>query len=62
MCNLFLTLKSFLQLTIESRRMAHDLEDLNARNNLFNDDKVLESIETSFKQFHAFLDLLRDAG
>lgn len=26
------------------------------------DDEVLESIESSFTKFHAFLDLLKDAG
>lgn len=26
------------------------------------DEAVLESIEKSFRKFHAFLDLLRDAG
>ena len=50
------------QLTVESRRVQNELEDVLARASLFDDDKVLESIETSFKQFHAFLDLLRDAG
>lgn len=29
---------------------------------VLDDDKVLESIEASFKQFHQFLDLLREAG
>lgn len=28
----------------------------------FEDDAVLESIESSFTKFHAFLDLLKDAG
>ena len=29
---------------------------------ILDDDSVLDSIEASFKQFHEFLDLLRDAG
>ena len=33
-----------------------------SRNNLLEDDTVLESIETTFRQFHSFLDMLRDAG
>lgn len=31
-------------------------------NGTFEDDAVLDSIERSFSKFHAFLDLLRDAG
>lgn len=31
-------------------------------NGALEDDAVLESIERSFTKFHAFLDLLRDAG
>ena len=51
-----------LQLTIENRHLRQEVEDIYARGGLLEDDNVLKSIEASFRQFHAFLDLLRDAG
>lgn len=52
-----------LELVMENQRLRYDNEDLRNRTSaLLDDDSVLESIETTFKQFHAFLDLLRDAG
>ncbi len=49
-------------MTVENRRLRQEVEDMYARGGILEDDKVLESIEASFQQFHAFLDLLRDAG
>ena len=50
------------QVTLENSRLKQCLDDYRARGSLLDDDSVLESIETSFQQFHAFLDMLRDAG
>ena len=46
---------------MENRRLHTEVSDLQ-QGGLLDDDKVLESIEATFKQFHAFLDLLGDAG
>lgn len=54
--------KNVLELTLENERLLVEIEQLRNRNSLLNDEKVLEAIETSFKQFHAFLDVLRQAG
>ena len=50
------------QLTMENKRLRAQLEEYTTRRSILDDDRVLESIEASFKQFHAFLDLVRDAG
>ncbi|ELT88150.1 hypothetical protein CAPTEDRAFT_222075 [Capitella teleta] len=51
-----------IELTLENSRMRHEVETSQLRQSLLDDDCVLDSIEQSFQQFHAFLDLLRDAG
>ena len=50
------------QLTVELNRLRQEVAEHRGRHGVLNDDRVLESIEASFKQFHNFLDLLRDAG
>ena len=51
------------QLTVENNRLRQEMDDIHSRTGgILDDDKVLESIEASFQQFHGFLDLLRDAG
>ena len=52
------------QLTLENKRLREDLarQKLGEGGNVLDDDSVLETIEASFKQFHEFLDLLREAG
>ena len=52
----------FLQLAMENHRLRQELNDLKCQQSLLDDDRVLDSIEHSFHQFHAFLDMLRDAG
>ena len=49
---------------MENRRLRAELESGGSASfvGLLADEKVLESIENSFRQFHAFLDLLKDAG
>jgi centrosomal protein CEP78 len=42
--------------------LRHELDTSKLRQSLLDDDGVLDSIEQSFQQYHAFLDLLRDAG
>ena len=51
-----------LQLAMENHRLRQELSDLKCQRSLLDDDRVLDSIEQSFQQFHAFLDMLRDAG
>ncbi|KAL3885291.1 hypothetical protein ACJMK2_025374 [Sinanodonta woodiana] len=56
------------QLVVKFRLENKKLFDENQRlkqmrgGSILDDDSVLDSIEASFKQFHEFLDLLRDAG
>ena len=38
------------------------MDDLRAKQSILDDDRVLANIEASFQQFHAFLDLLKEAG
>lgn len=53
----------FSQLSLENKRLKDELLDLRVnRGSILEEDLVLESIEASFRQFHSFLDLLRDAG
>jgi len=47
---------------MENHRLRQELNDLKCQQSLLDDDRVLDSIEQSFQQFHAFLDMLRDAG
>ena len=47
---------------MEKRRLQAELDEYKTRRSILDDDRVLESIEASFKQFHAFLDLVRNAG
>ena len=59
---------------MENRRLEDDLRVAKLRSSslssrqqqressLEHDESVLDSIESSFKQFHAFLDMLREAG
>ena len=42
--------------------MRHEVEKSQMRQSILDDDCVLDIIEQSFQQFHAFLDLVRDAG
>ncbi|XP_076438953.1 centrosomal protein of 78 kDa-like isoform X2 [Babylonia areolata] len=60
-----------MQLMMENRRLEDDLRIAKLRSasgqhaheaSMIHDDSVLDSIESSFKQFHAFLDMLREAG
>ncbi|XP_069482002.1 centrosomal protein of 78 kDa [Ambystoma mexicanum] len=58
-----------MELEIENTRLRHINLSLSEAihkhteaSTLLEDDGVLESIETSFQKFHAFLDLLKDAG
>jgi len=51
-----------MQLAMENHRLRQELNDLKCQRSLLDDDRVLDSIEQSFQQFHAFLDMLRDAG
>jgi len=51
-----------LQLAMENHRLRQELNELKCQRSLLDDDRVLDSIEQSFHQFHAFLDMLRDAG
>ncbi|KAM9330713.1 centrosomal protein of 78 kDa-like [Gastrophryne carolinensis] len=45
-----------------NRTLSEALETKNATSVLLEDEGVLDSIEKSFHKFHAFLDLLKDAG
>ncbi|XP_077993782.1 centrosomal protein of 78 kDa-like [Glandiceps talaboti] len=65
-----------VELEVENSRLKHQLQLMEARGPSspfrtkpigmdipdFEDESVLDSIEASFNKFHAFLDLLRDAG
>uniref|UniRef100_A0A2C9K5K8 Centrosomal protein of 78 kDa n=1 Tax=Biomphalaria glabrata TaxID=6526 RepID=A0A2C9K5K8_BIOGL len=55
-----------LQLMLENRRLHETIEVLEKcqqpSHRLLDDESFLESIETSFKQFHAFIDMLKEAG
>ena len=53
----------FFQLTLDIKKIREENSRLRrSKGSLLDDDSVLDSIEASFKQFHNFLDLLRDAG
>ena len=50
---------------IENRRLTEEVSRLHKAqtgSRLAEDESFLESVETSFKQFHAFIDMLREAG
>jgi len=48
---------------LENKKLREENSRLRrSKGSVLEDDGVLESIEASFKQFHEFLDLLRDAG
>ena len=47
---------------MENNQLKHDVDDLRAKQSILDDDRVLANIEASFQQFHAFLDLLKEAG
>ena len=49
---------------MENRRLRSEMEAVGGASFLgvMADEKVLDSIENAFRQFHAFLDLLREAG
>ncbi|KAK7489946.1 hypothetical protein BaRGS_00018811 [Batillaria attramentaria] len=60
-----------MQLMLENKRLEDDLRVAKLRSSVstgrkespnLQDESVLESIESSFKQFHSFLDMLREAG
>ncbi|XP_055872685.1 centrosomal protein of 78 kDa-like isoform X2 [Biomphalaria glabrata] len=55
-----------LQLMLENRRLHETIEVLEKcqqpSHRLLEDESFLESIETSFKQFHGFIDMLKEAG
>ncbi|XP_066567202.1 centrosomal protein of 78 kDa [Amia ocellicauda] len=58
-----------VQLEVENKRlrnlnlsMSEALRTQSLTSSVLEDEAVLESIETSFHKFHAFLDLLKDAG
>lgn len=51
-----------IELTVENARLRQESEMSQLKQTILDDDQVLDSIEQSFQQFHAFLDLLRDAG
>ncbi|XP_078531982.1 centrosomal protein of 78 kDa isoform X2 [Lissotriton helveticus] len=58
-----------MELEIENTRLRHinlslseDVHKQTVASSFLEDEGVLESIETSFQKFHAFLDLLKDAG
>ncbi|XP_052420046.1 centrosomal protein of 78 kDa isoform X2 [Carassius gibelio] len=44
------------------RRLNQSLSEAHLSTSVLEDEHVLESIESSFQKFHAFLDLLKDAG
>jgi len=50
------------QLAMENHRLRQELSELKCQRSLLDDERVLDSIEQSFRQFNAFLDMLRDAG
>uniref|UniRef100_A0A8C5MGT1 Centrosomal protein of 78 kDa n=1 Tax=Leptobrachium leishanense TaxID=445787 RepID=A0A8C5MGT1_9ANUR len=50
------------QLRLINQTLSDALHTRTLSSSLLEDEDVLDSIEKSFKKFHAFLDLLRDAG
>lgn len=54
--------KKVLELTLENQRLMVEVDQLRKKTSILDDEKVLEAVETSFKQFHSFLDVLRQAG
>lgn len=54
--------KKLQLLTSENEHLRRELKELQEKRSVLDDDKVLDSIEQSFRQFHSFLDLLRDIG
>lgn len=42
--------------------MNQSLSEAQLSHSVLEDEQVLDSIEASFNKFHAFLDLLKDAG
>ncbi|CAL1538686.1 unnamed protein product [Lymnaea stagnalis] len=58
--------QQIVQLMLENHRLEGMLEKLekgrSPSRRILEDEKFLESIETSFKQFHAFIDMLKEAG
>lgn len=54
-----------VELELENERlrtMNQSLSEAHISSSVLEDERVLESIESSFHKFHAFLDLLKDAG
>ncbi|XP_052267964.1 centrosomal protein of 78 kDa-like isoform X2 [Dreissena polymorpha] len=55
--------QNVIELTLDNKKLREETSRLKRnKGSILDDDSVLESIEASFKQFHEFLDLLRDAG
>ncbi|CAH1790143.1 unnamed protein product [Owenia fusiformis] len=51
-----------IELTVENSRLKQELNDVKMSMSLLNNESILDNIEASFQQFHAFLDTLREAG
>nr|XP_055023540.1 centrosomal protein of 78 kDa-like [Misgurnus anguillicaudatus] len=54
-----------VELELENERLRSlnlSLSEAHMSTSVLDDERVLESIESSFHKFHAFLDLLKDAG
>ncbi|KAL7827388.1 hypothetical protein SRHO_G00331060 [Serrasalmus rhombeus] len=54
-----------VELELENSRLRslnQSLSEAHVSHSVLEDDRVLDSIESSFHKFHAFLDLLKDAG
>ena len=51
-----------LQLSMENVRLRRELEELQSRRSVLDDETVISQIEQAFEQFNKFLDLLRDVG
>ncbi|RUS82862.1 hypothetical protein EGW08_009384 [Elysia chlorotica] len=57
--------QKLVHLMIENRRLTEEVTTLKKGQSgvrLAEDESFLESVEASFKQFHAFIDMLREAG
>ncbi|GFR89875.1 centrosomal protein of 78 kDa-like [Elysia marginata] len=57
--------QKIVHLMIENRRLTEEVAALKKAQDharLVEDESFLESVEASFKQFHAFIDMLREAG